>query len=173
MKRAEIVTGVILILFSIWTAWLSTDLPIGWVSGRGPGGGFFPFWLSIVMIISCLVIVGKALAGNIPKAWIGKPYFDTGEMKIVALHAGSILVALGLIYIIGVYGSIFLLIIFHMKAMKPLTGIGRNHSWSVTMALAILTPIAIFMFFEILMQQIMPKGLTEPLFNPIFGFFNS
>jgi putative tricarboxylic transport membrane protein len=26
--------------------WKSTELPIGFISGRGPGGGAWPFWLS-------------------------------------------------------------------------------------------------------------------------------
>ncbi len=53
MRYAEIVTAGILALFSIYLMVKSTELPIGFVSGRGPGGGLWPFWLSAIMLVCC------------------------------------------------------------------------------------------------------------------------
>lgn len=168
VKRAEISAGLIIAIFSIYAAWKSTELPISWVHGRGPGGGAFPFYLSIIMLISALFIVVRALRGKIPEGWAGQPYFDRAELNSVLMHAGSLVGAVASIYVIGTYGAIMLLLIFHMRVM----GRGR-HSWPATLAVAIITPIAVFLFFEILMQQIMPKGYTEPLFDPIFSLFST
>lgn len=168
MKRAEIIAGLVIIVFSIYAAWLSTALPISWVRGRGPGGGTFPFYLSIIMLLSALMIVIRALLGKIPEAWVGQSYFDRAELKSVLMHAGSLVGAVASIYVIGTYGAIMALIVFHMRVM----GRGR-HSWPATLAVAIITPIVVFLFFEILMQQIMPKGYTEPLFDPIFNLFSA
>ncbi|MEJ2345694.1 MAG: tripartite tricarboxylate transporter TctB family protein [Gammaproteobacteria bacterium] len=168
MKRAEIWGGVVIAIFSIYAAWMSAQLPITWVRGRGPGAGTFPFYLSMIMLVCSIVIVIRALRGKIPEAWVDQPYFDKAEFKSVSLHAGSLIAAIASIYVIGTYGAIMGLILFHMRVM----GRGR-HSWLSTILLTILIPVGVFLFFEILMQQIMPKGLTEPLFNPIFELFNA
>ena len=48
--------------------------------------------------------------------------------------------------------------------------LGR-HSWGLTMTLALVSPIALFVFFEGLMRVSMPKGMafTDPLFNVLYG----
>jgi hypothetical protein len=67
MKRAEIVTALLLGIFSIYLMWKSGEPPswdptvprfanIGMIEGEGPGSGFWPFWLSLFMLISCLWI---------------------------------------------------------------------------------------------------------------------
>jgi len=166
VKRAEITAALIIAIFSIYAAWKSTELPISWVRGRGPGGGTFPFYLSIIMLVSAIVIIVRALRGKIPEAWVTQPYFDPGEIKSVFLHAASIIIAVASNYVIGTYVAIILLLEFHTRFM------GR-HSWPLTITVALVTAVVIFLFFEILMQQIMPKGLTEPLFDPIFELFNA
>ncbi len=168
MKRAEIAAAAVLALFSAYAAIKSTELPIDWVRGRGPGGGMFPFYLSLIMLASCLVIIGRAAAGRIPEAWVGKAYFTRVEFKHAMLHAGSLVIALASIYVIGTYGAIVLLLVAHMRFLGR-----RRHGWGAVIALSVATPVAIFLFFEILMQQILPKGYTDPLFYPIFAFFNA
>lgn len=167
MVRAEIVAGFAIVIMSIYTAVLSAELPITWVSGRGPGGGFFPFWLSIIMLVSALVIIGKALLGKVPQEWKTQRYFESAEARAVGWHAFSLIAALAIVPIVGAYGAIIFLLVFHMQFM----GRGR-YSWLTTIAVAIGVPVIIFLFFEILMQEILPKGLTEPLFDPVFALFS-
>jgi hypothetical protein len=50
MRYGEIVTAGVLALFSIYLMWKSTELPVGYIEGRGPGGGAWPFWLSAIML---------------------------------------------------------------------------------------------------------------------------
>lgn len=167
LKHAEIIAGLLLMGLSIYTAVLSTGNPIGWQRGVGPGAGFVPFWLSIMMLVSTTVIVVKAFFGKIPESWNGILYFEsTAEAKMVAWHIFSLLVALLIVPFLSLYGSIVFLILFHMKFLGR-----KHHSWMTTIVLAILYPIGIFLFFEILMQLIMPKGMLDPLFDPIFSLF--
>jgi putative tricarboxylic transport membrane protein len=168
MKRAEIIAAAVLAMFSAYAAVKSTELPIDWVRGRGPGGGMFPFYLSLLMLASALVIMVRGIAGRIPAAWVGKSYFSRVEFKHAVMHGGSLVAALASIYVIGTYGAIVLLLVAHMRFLGR-----RKHSWGAICALSVATPVAIFLFFEILMQQVLPKGYTDPLFYPVFAFFNA
>ena len=57
MRVAELVMAAVMALFSLYLMWKSTELPIGWLPGRGPGGGAFPFWLSAGMLICCGAVI--------------------------------------------------------------------------------------------------------------------
>jgi hypothetical protein len=48
--------------------------------------------------------------------------------------------------------------------------VGR-HPWRLTAAIAIVTPVASFFFFEIMLRIILPKGYAEPLFLPLYDIF--
>ena len=63
MKRADLIAALALAILSLYMMWKSTELPIGWEPGRGPGGGAFPFWLSVGMLITSGLIVIRNLAG--------------------------------------------------------------------------------------------------------------
>ena len=56
MRRAEIITAGLMALLSIYLMFKSEELEIGYVKGEGPGGGFWPFWLSAGMLISTVWI---------------------------------------------------------------------------------------------------------------------
>lgn len=62
MRIAEFVMAVVMAVFSLYLMWKSMELPIGWLPGRGPGGGAFPFWLSLGMFLCC-VSIDHAFAG--------------------------------------------------------------------------------------------------------------
>ena len=46
-----------------------------------------------------------------------------------------------------------------------------GHGWTLTLSLTILTPVATFLFFEAVLKILLPKGITEPLFLPLYAFF--
>jgi hypothetical protein len=47
----ELIMAFVMGAFSVYQAIKSAELPIGWIPDEGPGGGAFPFWLSVGMII--------------------------------------------------------------------------------------------------------------------------
>ena len=85
-------------------------------------------------------------------------------VKWFLLVAGSLTAMIGLIHVIGVYGAVPLFLIFYVRFL------GR-HSWKIAGALAIVTPVATFFFFEIALKKTLPKGFTEPLFYPLYDIF--
>ena len=67
---------------------------------------------------------------------------------------------------IGVYGALPLFLLFYLKLLG-------GASWLLTVSCMALVPVVTFLFFEIALKITLPKGVTEPLFYPIFKFFFS
>ena len=164
MRVAEYVTAGVLALFSLYLMWEAASLPIGWEAGKGPGSGAFPFWLSLGMLICCAIVAIRTMRGSTPESRSSQPFMDKVTLKIFATVTLSIGGMLGGIHFIGFYGAIPLFLIFYVRF------VGR-HSWRLTIILAAATPIVTFFFFEAGMRILLPKGVAEPLFHPLYAIF--
>ena len=164
MRMAELVMGLVMGIFSLYLMWKSAELPIGWTSGEGPGGGAWPFWLAFGMLISCIAVIIRWAKGVTPESQSKEPFMNSRTFKLFALNTGALLVLVGLFHIVGAYGAIPVFLIFYLRFLG-------GHSWRLTGAFAAVTPVVTFLFFEIALQKTLPKGVTEPLFFPIFDFF--
>ena len=164
MRRAELVMAGVMAVFSLYLMWKSAELPIGWISGEGPGGGAFPFWLSTGMLICSVWVMLRWIRGTSLPSQSTQSYMDKRSFRLFLIGAGSLAVMIGSIHIIGVYGAVPLFLIFYMRFQ------GR-HPWLMTGALAATTPVVLFLFFEIALRITLPKGFTEPLFYPLYDIF--
>jgi len=164
MRMAELVMGIVMGFFSLYLMWKSAELPIGWISGEGPGGGAWPFWLAAGMLVCCIAIVIRWAKRITPESRSEEVFMTPQTLRVFALNAGSLAVMIGLFHIIGAYGAIPLFLLFYMRFMG-------GHSWKLTVPFAFLAPIVTFLFFEIALQKTLPKGYTDPWFEPIFDFF--
>ena len=156
--------AIVMGLCSIGMMVKSAELPIGWLPREGPGGGAFPFWLSAGMLACCVWIVINWVRKTSPISVSDEPYMDRQTLILFIIAAGALAVMIGLIHIIGVYFSVPLFLIYYIRF------IGR-HTWPTTIALAVLTPVAAFFFFEVALTITLPKGYTEPLFYPLYDMF--
>ncbi len=164
MRRAELVTAAVLAVFSLYLMWKSAELPIGWIPDEGPGGGAFPFWLSVGMLVCSVVIFYRALKGQTPASVSTEPFMDGPGLKLFLVAAGSLTVMIGLIQVVGVYVAVPLFLVFYVRVFG-------GHSWLTAGLLALATPVVTFFFFEIGLKILLPKGVTEPLFYPLFQYF--
>ena len=164
MRKAELVMAVVMAVFSLYLMWKSAELPIGWIPDKGPGGGAFPFWLSLGMLLCCGAIIIRWALRLSPPSRSTETYLDQKSFRMFLLVAGSLTVMIGLIHIIGVYGAIPLYLVFYLRVL------GR-HSWLTTGSLALGIPVVSFFFFEIALRKTLPKGFTEPLFYPLYDIF--
>jgi hypothetical protein len=164
MRVAEFVMAIVMAALSLYLMWKSAELPIGWIPGEGPGGGAWPFWLSAGMLVCCIVILVRWARRIGPVAQSADIYMDRPTVKLFLTIAGALAVTIGLFHIIGAYGAMPLFLIFYLRFL------GR-HSWRLTGLFTVLTPVATFLFFEIALQKTLPKGFTDPLFEPIFAIF--
>jgi hypothetical protein len=161
MRRAELLMAIALAIFSAYLMWKSAELPIGWIPGEGPGGGAFPFWLSVAMLICSVWVILRWFRKVTPPSRSSEPFFDSRAQAMVLLVVGSLTLMVGSMHFIGVYGAVPLFFIFYMRFLG-------QHSWAKTMTIAISAPVVTFLFFEILLHITLPKGYTEPLFYPLY-----
>jgi hypothetical protein len=164
VRTAELLMALMMGAFSIYLMVKSYELPVGWIKGSGPGGGTWPFWLSAIMLISCLGILFNWFRKHGPIASSTRVYIQSHVLMDVAAVAASLIVTVALFSFIGIYGALPLFLIFYLRVL------GR-HSWQLSGTLSILIPVVIFYFFEITLKIILPKGITEPLFLPLYKMF--
>ena len=175
MRRAEIVTAVLLGIFSMYLMWKSGEPPswdpsvprfanIGMIEGEGPGSGFWPFWLSVCML-ACSVWIGvNWFRRTSPPSQSDEPFFDSYAKRMLAVVGAGLLGFLLLIGLIGFYGAIPVFMIYYMRFLG-------KHSWRLTLSVATGLVVISFFFFDIAMRIVLPKGYLEPLFIPLYDIF--
>ncbi|PWE33042.1 tripartite tricarboxylate transporter TctB family protein [Maritimibacter sp. 55A14] len=136
-----------------------SDLNIGWVEGRGPGAGMWPFWLAFVMALASFATLVRWIRGITPESRSTEDYVDRDTLFLVVISAVALLVLLILFEIIGAYFSLMLFMFFYLRT------IGR-HGWVATWSLVIGTPIFVYLLFEVALTKYLPKGL--PFFENLF-----
>ena len=175
MRRAEIVTAFILGILSIYLMWKSGEAPdwnpdisrfdnIGLIEGEGPGSGFWPFWLSFVMLICSVWIAINWYRRTSPLSQSDEEFLDGYGRRMLFVVGGGLFGFLILIEVAGFYAAILAFMIYYVRFL------GR-HSWWATLSIAFGLVIACFFFFDIAMRIVLPKGLSEPLFIPLYELF--
>jgi len=162
MLTADRAMAVALLAFSLYLMWHSTVLPIGW-NGQtgGPGGGAFPFWLSAVMLACSGGVLVRSLRGG--SSYSGA-FFDPDTLRSVVSVAIAVVACIALLPWGGAYVALPLFLIWYLR-------IFGGRSWLLTAILSTATPVALFFFFEVTLKILLPKGLTEPWFIPLYARF--
>lgn len=161
MRVAELVMAIVMALLSLYLMWKSAELPIGWIPGMGPGGGAFPFWLAVGMLICCVTIIARWILQISPLSKSTETYLSPRALKMLLIGAGALTMAIALFHVVGIYISLPLFLIFYLRYVG-------GHSWRLTATMASATPVISFLFFELTLHITLPKGVTEPLFYPLY-----
>ncbi|MEM9330787.1 MAG: tripartite tricarboxylate transporter TctB family protein [Pseudomonadota bacterium] len=175
MRLAELLTAIVLAALSLYLMWKSGEPPawnpsvgrfanIGFIEGEGPGSGFWPFWLSLVMLLSCIWTMINWVRRASPPSQSTAAFLDADGKRMIVFVGGGIIAFLVLIGVVGFYGAIPLFLIYYIRFLG-------KHSWVTTISVAVATPVICFLFFDIAMRIVLPKGLTEPLFIPLYALF--
>lgn len=160
MRRAESLIALGLMALAGYFMWHATVLPIGWTEGAGPGGGAFPFWLSVLMLSSSAVVfVRSVLAGGTQTLFFRSETFQTVVLVVVALS-----VTVAVMPWVGAYVAIAAFMVWYLRFFG-------NQRWGLTVILTLSTLMFLFFFFEVTLKILLPKGWTEPLFLPLYATF--
>jgi len=165
MLTADRVIAACLMAMSAYFMWHATVLPIGWngMTG-GPGGGAFPFWLSAIMFVCAGGIILRSFRQDRAERDDTSPFFDTDTLGAVVVVSLSLVVTVALIPLLGAYVALPLFLLWYLK-------IYGRHGWVLTGCLTVGTPVFLFFFFEVTLKILLPKGVTEPFFIPLYARF--
>src|SRR5574341_865496 len=148
MRAAELVTASLLMLLGGVVLFDAVRLGFGW-GPDGPRSGFFPFWLALIMVLCCAVIIVQAARGSPGKSFVSRAQFDS-VLKVLWPAVAAVF----LMHFVGLYVASALYMAFYMR------WVGR-HSWVAVVAIAIGLSIGSFLVFEKWFLVPMPKGPLE------------
>jgi uncharacterized membrane protein YeiB len=163
MRVGELVTAGVLALLSIYLMYMASANGIGYTAGTGPQGGFWPFWLSLGMLISTGFVMLNWVRRATPQSRSEEPVLDSVGRKTLIMVGGGIIGFVALIDIVSMYGAVAIFLLYYLRLL------GR-HSWRLTLTMVLLFPLGLFFFFEGLMQITMPTGMsfTDPVYNVLY-----
>jgi hypothetical protein len=148
MRTADLTTALILIAGGALVIWDSLRLGIGWGTD-GPQSGFFPFWLAVLLVCSCVVIALQAR-----RRASRAPFITRAQARPVL---STLLPSAGFVLLtqfIGLYVAAMLFMGFYMRWF------GR-YGWIPVALLSVLFPVLTFVVFEKWFLVPMPKGPLE------------
>lgn len=161
VRTAELLMAIVTVVISIALMIKSADNNIGWVQGRGPGAGAWPFWLSGLLLLTSLATLLRWFLRATPESRSTEPYIDPEARYLVGITVAGLVLLLLATHGIGMYLALMLFMLFYLKFMG-------GHSWTLTISMMIGTPVFIFMLFEYALTIPLPKGISQPLFYPIY-----
>ncbi len=162
VRQAELLMAIATILMSLGLMWSSTDgLSISWVPNKGPGSGFWPFWLSVGLLLASIATLVRWFTKATPESRSEKPYMSFIAVRVVGVTVAALLALLIGIHLVGLYVALVAFLLFYIKV------VGR-HEWSLTILLVGGVPLFIFGLFEWALQIPLPKAITEEWFYPVF-----
>jgi putative tricarboxylic transport membrane protein len=148
MRLADLITASVLIILGSVVIFDARRLGTGWGTD-GPQSGFFPFWLAVLMVLACIIILVQTTLRASPK-----PFVSQGQLTPVLKVLWPAVAAVGLMHFVGLYVASALYMGFYMR------WVGR-HSWQAVVALSIGIPLMTFLVFEKWFLVPMPKGPLE------------
>jgi hypothetical protein len=149
VKRAEILAALGLLAVALVVLWQAIGLGPGW-GEDGPRAGFFPFWLGVVLGLSSLWILGRAIRA--PGGVVAQPFFPAGGRRLVLTVFLPMAAAIALLEVVGFYIASLLYLVVYIR----LTG---RQGWPLTLAVGVLFPLITFFIFERWFLIPLPQGL--------------
>jgi len=148
-RSVEVGVAAFMALLALIGIYGSIKVGIGW-GDEGPRAGFFPFYVCLVVLISCAINLISVL--NTPGK--GRLFAEWGQIRQVLSVLVPTIIYVGLIPFLGIYVSSALLIAFFMRLFG-------QYGWVVTAAVAVAVPILTFLMFETWFLVPLPKGPIE------------
>jgi hypothetical protein len=148
-RGVEIGVAVAMAILALIGIYGSIKVGIGW-GAEGPRAGFFPFYVSLAVLISCAVNITKVVL--VPGD--GSLFAEWGQIRQVLAVVVPTAIYVAAIPFLGIYVASALLIIAFMKWLG-------NYNWLMSIAVGVVVPILTFLMFEIWFLVPLPKGPVE------------
>ena len=150
VKTMEIAVAIVFLVFGLVVSWDSYRLGAKWGSD-GPQGGYFPFYIGLIITFCSLVTLGQALVLTAAR---NAPFVMRGQLKMVTLVMVPTLVYVALIESLGIYVASTIYIALFMWWLG-------KYSWIKFVSVSVSVNVAFFLMFEIWFKVPLPKGPLE------------
>lgn len=151
-NKVDAVVAAILVLIAGVVIYEARRLGAGWTSD-GPGAGYFPFYIGIIILVSGLGIMFQSLLG---KKRDTDSFVDQQQLRqVLSVLLPAMLYVLGVNFL-GLYvaSAIYIALFMVLMGKYPVLK-------SVLVAVAVIT--LFFMMFEVWFKVPLFKGSLEPL----------
>ena len=152
-KSAEIAVAALFFIFGAIVIYDSARLGIGWQEVHGPRPGYFPFYIGLLICLSAVVNLVRALRVAPEK---NPAFVHVGQLKLVLAVLIPTAIYAALVTWIGIYASSVLFIGFFMRWL------GKYPWWKVLLV-SVLTVVVFYVIFEIWFKVPLPKGPVESM----------
>lgn len=150
-----IVDAVVAVLIAILggvVIYGSRELGAGWTSD-GPGSGYFPFYIGVILVISGLGALYQALASKTRDLGIFVDGEQLGRIMSVLIPAA---VYVGVIQLIGIYVASVVYIVLFMVILG-------KYTWFKSVFVGLAVNVIFFFMFEVWFKVPLFKGTFNPL----------
>ena len=150
--RVDAVVAAILVVIAGVVIYEARRLGAGWTSD-GPGAGYFPFYIGIIILVSGLGILFQSLLG---KARDTDSFVDRVQLqRVLSVLLPAMLYVLGVNFLglylaSAIYIALFMVLMGHYPVLK-----------SVVVSVAVIA--LFFMMFEVWFKVPLFKGTLDPL----------
>lgn len=148
----DAVVAILVIIMGGVVIYGSRKLGSEWTSD-GPGAGYFPFYIGLILIISGLGVLYQSLAGSKKNTEVFVDREAFGRVLSVLIPAA---VYVGAIQLIGIYVASALYIALFMIILG-------KYSWIKSVVAALAVNTVFFMMFEVWFKVPLHKGAFDPL----------
>ena len=154
VRAVDIITAILFLAFGITVMIGSLKLGASW-GADGPEAGYFPFYISLIILISSAITLFQAVITNKNKE--AESFVDREALKqVMAVFIPAIIFVLG-VQLIGIYVASALYIAIFM------VWLGKYAVWKA-IAVSVGVTIALYLMFEFWFQVPLPHGSW---FNPL------
>lgn len=148
MRAMDVIVASLLLALGVLVLGAAVKMGIGWGSD-GPEGGFVPFWLAVVLVLACLLIIVRAA-----RKPAGRVFATREQLTCVAkvlLPAAAMIVVTPFM---GLYVAAALYMGFYMRW-------GGRHRWLTSLLVPVVFSVLTFLIFEWWFLVPLPKGPLE------------
>lgn len=144
--------ALLVLAFGLLILYGSRKLGAGWTSD-GPGAGYFPFYIGVILCIAALGVLYQAVLGKHRDHGVFVDGVQLRRVLVVFVPAVAYVLA---VQFAGIYVASAVYIALFMVRLGKM-GIGK----SVVTALAVA--VACFLMFEVWFKVPLAKGTLDPL----------
>lgn len=148
----DAVVAVLVLIMGGIVIYGSRKLGSEWTSD-GPGAGYFPFYIGLILCISGVGVLYQALAGKEKNTEVFVDRESLGRVLSVLIPAA---VYVGAIQLIGIYVASAVYIALFMIILG-------KYSWLKSVIIGVAVNALFFMMFEVWFKVPLHKGALDPL----------